>query len=45
MLEVQFHGIQGHDVEQFRTLDTQTVLFPPALKTGALRYPYTDARN
>jgi branched-chain amino acid transport system substrate-binding protein len=45
VLEVQFHGIQGHDVEQFRTLDTQTVLFPPALKTGDLRYPYTDARN
>jgi branched-chain amino acid transport system substrate-binding protein len=45
VLEVQFHNIQGHDVEQFRTLDTQTVLFPPALKTGDLRYPYTDARN
>lgn len=45
VLEVQFHGIQGHDVEQFRQLNTQTVLFPPALRTGELRYPYTDARN
>jgi len=45
VLEVQFHGIQGHDIEQFRDLRTQTVLFPPELKTGELRYPYTDARN
>jgi branched-chain amino acid transport system substrate-binding protein len=45
VLEVQFHDIRGHDVEQFRGLTTQTVLFPPALKTGELRYPYTDARQ
>jgi branched-chain amino acid transport system substrate-binding protein len=45
VLEVQFHDIKGHDIEQFRSLATQTVLFPPALKTGDLRYPYTDARK
>ena len=45
VLEVQFHGVQGHDIEQFRNLSTQTVLFPPALKTGELHYPYTDARK
>jgi branched-chain amino acid transport system substrate-binding protein len=45
VLEVQFHGIQGHDIEQFRGMGTQTVLFPPALKTGALLYPYTDDRK
>jgi branched-chain amino acid transport system substrate-binding protein len=45
VLEVQFHDIKEHDLEQFRTLNTQTVLFPPALKTGELRYPYTDARK
>ena len=45
VLEVQFHGIQGHDIAQFRTLNTQTVLFPPALKTGDLLYPYSDARH
>ena len=45
VLEVQFHGIKGHDIDQFRDLSTQTVLFPPALKTGDLHYPYTDARN
>jgi branched-chain amino acid transport system substrate-binding protein len=45
VLEVQFHDIQGHDVEQFRGTGTQTVLFPPELKTGNLRYPYSDARQ
>ena len=45
VLEIQFHGIQGHDVEQFRDLRTQTVLYPPALKTGEIRYPYTGSRN
>jgi branched-chain amino acid transport system substrate-binding protein len=45
VLEVQFHGIQGHDIEQFRTLGTQTVLFPPELRSGTLQYPYTDAHH
>jgi branched-chain amino acid transport system substrate-binding protein len=45
VLAVQFHGIKGHDLEQFRGMGTQTVLFPPALKTGDLMYPYTDARH
>ncbi len=45
VLEVQFHDIKGHDTEQFRTLGTQTVLYPPALKSGDLRYPYTSARD
>jgi branched-chain amino acid transport system substrate-binding protein len=45
VLEVQFHDIKGHDIEQFRDLSTQTVLFPPALKTGELLYPYTEHRS
>jgi branched-chain amino acid transport system substrate-binding protein len=45
VLEVQFHGIQGHDIEQFRGMGTQTVLYPAGLKTGKLVYPYTDARH
>jgi branched-chain amino acid transport system substrate-binding protein len=45
VMEVQFHDIKGHDLEQFRTMGTQTVLYPPALKTGTLRYPYSDARK
>jgi branched-chain amino acid transport system substrate-binding protein len=45
VLEIQFHDIKGHDVEQFRAMSTQAVLFPPALKTGEVRYPYTEARQ
>ncbi|MDR3536947.1 MAG: amino acid ABC transporter substrate-binding protein [Acetobacteraceae bacterium] len=45
VLEVQFQGVQGHDLAQFRDLTSEVVLYPPALKTGALRYPYTDARQ
>ena len=45
VLETQFHGIKGHDIEQFRDLSVQTVLYPPDLKNGEVRYPYTDARD
>lgn len=45
VLAVQFHDVKGHDVDQFRTMGTQTVLFPPDLKSGNLRYPYTDAKH
>ncbi|HEX3990471.1 MAG TPA: amino acid ABC transporter substrate-binding protein [Acetobacteraceae bacterium] len=42
VLEVQFHDVKGHDLDQFRTMDTQTVLYPPELKTGTVRYPYSS---
>jgi branched-chain amino acid transport system substrate-binding protein len=45
VLEVQFHGITGHDLDQFRGLDTQTVLYPAELKTGDPKYPFPDARR
>jgi branched-chain amino acid transport system substrate-binding protein len=45
VLEVQFQGVQGHDLAQFKDMKTPVVLYPPALKNGTLRYPYTDARN
>jgi branched-chain amino acid transport system substrate-binding protein len=45
VLEVQFHGVKDHDLEQFRTMDTQTVLYPPALKTGTVRYPFSELRQ
>jgi branched-chain amino acid transport system substrate-binding protein len=41
VLEVQFHDVKGHDLDQFRTMGTQTVLYPPALKTGTVKYPYS----
>jgi branched-chain amino acid transport system substrate-binding protein len=45
VIELQFHDIQGHDIEQFRDLRTQAVLFPPDLKNGDLRWPYSASRR
>jgi branched-chain amino acid transport system substrate-binding protein len=42
---VQYHGIKGHDVEQFRAPKTVTILAPSQYKTGDLVYPYTEARK
>ena len=45
VLAVQFQGVQGHDLEQFRSVKPEVVLWPPTLKSGELRYPYTDAKH
>ena len=44
MLQVQFHGIKGNDVEQFRGMNTQTVLTPTDYTTGKVIYPYEKAQ-
>ena len=44
MLQVQYHGIKGNTVDQFKGMDTQTVLTPADLKTGNIIYPYEKAR-
>lgn len=44
VMETQFQGVTGHDLDQFRESKTQIVLWPPALTTGTLRYPYTEAK-
>jgi len=43
VLQVQFQGICGHDVEQFRSGSRQVVVSPPSVASGALRFPYADA--
>ena len=45
VLAVQFQGVDGHGLEQFQSLKAPTILYPPDLKNGELRLPYTDARN
>ncbi|MGE5268242.1 MAG: amino acid ABC transporter substrate-binding protein [Thiohalocapsa sp.] len=42
---VQYHGIKGHGVEQFREPKTVSILLPSKFKTGELVYPYTKARE
>jgi branched-chain amino acid transport system substrate-binding protein len=41
---VQYHGIKGHGVEQFRGGRTVTILAPKEYATGTMIYPYTKAR-
>jgi branched-chain amino acid transport system substrate-binding protein len=44
MLQVQFHDVKGNDIEQFRTLGTQTVLTPAQYSSGKVIYPYEKAK-
>jgi branched-chain amino acid transport system substrate-binding protein len=44
ILQVQFHDVKANDVEQFRTMGTQTVLTPAEYKSGAVIYPYEKAK-
>jgi len=45
VLEVQFRNVKANDVEQFKDASTEVILWPPALKTGDVIYPYTDAQK
>jgi branched-chain amino acid transport system substrate-binding protein len=45
VLEVQFQHVKDQDLQQFKDLSTEKVLYPPDLKTGTLLYPYTAARQ
>ncbi len=45
VLAVQFQGVQGHDLAQFKDPKTEVILWPPALKSGELRAPYNDAKH
>ncbi len=44
ILFVQYQGVKGNDLDQFRRAGTQVILYPPAFKSGTFRYPY-DARK
>jgi branched-chain amino acid transport system substrate-binding protein len=43
VLQVQFDGIEGHDLEQFKRGDRQVVVAPDDLASGPLAYPYAQA--
>jgi branched-chain amino acid transport system substrate-binding protein len=45
VVQVQFHDIKGNDLEQFRTMGTQTVVAPAAYTSGPVIYPYTDVKK
>ncbi len=45
VLEVQFQGVQGHDLAQFKDPKTEVILYPDSYKSGALRAPYDGAQH
>jgi branched-chain amino acid transport system substrate-binding protein len=45
VMEVQFRDVKSNDVDQFKDPKTEVILWPPALKTGDVVYPYTDAKK
>ena len=44
VLQVQFQGIKGNDVGQFKDISTQVVVTPDEYKSGNLIYPYEKAK-
>ena len=38
----QFHDVKGNDVDQFRGGKAETILQPPAMRSGTLIEPYAD---
>jgi branched-chain amino acid transport system substrate-binding protein len=45
ILMVQFQGITGNDIDQFKDPKKTVVLDPPDFKAGNLLYPYSDAKK
>ncbi|HEV2549686.1 MAG TPA: amino acid ABC transporter substrate-binding protein [Stellaceae bacterium] len=45
ILFVQYQGVVGNDIDQFRHPGRQVILYPPELKSGDFRYPYTEAQK
>ena len=40
VLQVQFQGIVGSDITQFRNGSTQIIVSPPEMASGHFRFPY-----
>jgi branched-chain amino acid transport system substrate-binding protein len=45
VLQVQFHDIKGTDLEQWKTADKQTIVWPAQYATGTTIYPYAEAKK
>ena len=44
-LLVQYRGISGNDVEQFKKPGTQVIIYPPRYKSGEMVVPFEAARR
>jgi len=45
MMQVQYHDITSNSLDNFRGMDTQTVLTPAGQKTGNVIFPFEKARK
>jgi branched-chain amino acid transport system substrate-binding protein len=45
VLTVQFHDVKGSDLDQWKSDEKQTILWPAQYATGKAVYPYADARK
>jgi branched-chain amino acid transport system substrate-binding protein len=45
VLLVQYQGIEGNGVDQFKLPGKQVILYPPALKSGQFKYPFADIKR
>jgi len=45
ILYAQYQGIVGHDLEQFKKVGKQPILYPKEFQSGKLQYPYTDIKR
>jgi branched-chain amino acid transport system substrate-binding protein len=45
MMQVQYKGIKGNDIEQFRGMDTQTIVAPAKHATGEAVLPFEKAQK
>ena len=45
VLQVQFHDVQGSDLDQWKTDAKQTILWPDKYATGKAAYPYSSAKK
>jgi branched-chain amino acid transport system substrate-binding protein len=44
MVAVQYHGIKDDALEQFKGMNSQTIVAPPQYATGKMIYPYEKAK-
>jgi branched-chain amino acid transport system substrate-binding protein len=45
ILLVQYQGIAGNSADQFKMPGRQVIIFPPSLKSGEFKYPFSEIRR
>ena len=41
---VQYQGVKGNGLEQFKKPGTQVIVYPEELASGKLQFPYSERR-